>query len=157
MRARANQCIYWPGLNLSIKQYKETCIECQRNAPPQQNEPIILTKSPDYPFQQICMDYFFIEERPYFVTADRFSGWPCIYDFKDNHTPRNVLINICRELFINYVVPEEINSDGGPQFTSSSFQIFMKNWGIKHRLSSAYYPQSNGRAESAVKTAKQII
>ena len=103
------------------------------------------------------MDYFFIEGCPYFVTADCFRGWPCIYDFKGNHTPSNVLIDICRELFINYSVPEEISSDGGPQFTSSSFQIFMKNWGIKHRLSSAYYPQSNGHAESAVKTAKQII
>ena len=103
------------------------------------------------------MDYFFIEGCPYFVTADCFRGWPCIYDFKGNHTPSNVLIDICRELFINYGVPEEISSDGGPQFTSSSFQIFMKNWGIKHRLSSAYYPQSNGHAESAVKMAKQII
>ena len=73
------------------------------------------------------------------------------------HIAHQRLIDICRELFINFGVPEEINSDGSPQFMSSSFQIFMKNWGIKHQLSFAYYPQSNGRAESAVKTAKQII
>ena len=34
---------------------------------------------------------------------------------------------------------------------------FLQNWGVKARLSSAQYPQSNGRAETAVKTAKRII
>ena len=40
---------------------------------------------------------------------------------------------------------------------SKEFLSFMKTWGITRRLSSAYYPQSNGRAEAAVKTAKRII
>ena len=47
--------------------------------------------------------------------------------------------------------------DGGPNLDSREFLEFMKQWGIKRRLSSAYYPQSNGRAEVAVKTAKRII
>lgn len=34
---------------------------------------------------------------------------------------------------------------------------FLKKWGVIARLSSAQYPQSNGRAEAAVKTAKRII
>ena len=40
---------------------------------------------------------------------------------------------------------------------SKSFQDFLKIWGVKHRLSSIAFPQSNGRAEVAVKTAKRII
>ena len=51
----------------------------------------------------------------------------------------------------------KIASDGGPQFTSSEFKSFLKTWEIHHRLSSAEYPQSNGRAKLAVKTAKQTI
>lgn len=50
-----------------------------------------------------------------------------------------------------------MNSDGGPQFTSSEFTLFLKDWGIHHRLSSVDYPQSNGRAELGVKSAKRII
>ena len=46
--------------------------------------------------------------------------------------------------------------DGGPNLDSREFLDFMKKWGIDRRLSSAYYPQSNGRAEAAVKTAKRI-
>ena len=47
--------------------------------------------------------------------------------------------------------------DGGPAFTSHYVQTFLSVWCVHSRISSAYYPQSNGRAELAVKTAKHII
>ena len=34
---------------------------------------------------------------------------------------------------------------------------FLKRWKVKHRISSAYHPQSNGRAEVAVKSAKRLL
>ena len=40
---------------------------------------------------------------------------------------------------------------------SKSFQDFLEPWGVKCRLLSVAFPQSNGRAEVAVKAAKQII
>jgi len=52
-------------------------------------------------------------------------------------------------------VPEEVSSDGGPQFTSSTFDTFLKQWGIHHRIYSIGYLQSNSRAELAVRAAKQ--
>merc|ERR1712025_445300 len=45
----------------------------------------------------------------------------------------------------------------GPQFQSNQFQSFLKSWGIEHRTSSSYFPKSNLRAESAVKSAKRIV
>ena len=53
--------------------------------------------------------------------------------------------------------PKELSSDGGPEFTASLTKDFFKRWGIKHRVSSAYHPQSNGRAEVAVKSAKRLL
>ena len=51
----------------------------------------------------------------------------------------------------------EIASDGGPEFKASLTSEFLIRWGIHHRMSSAYFPQSNGRAEVAVKTAKRLL
>ena len=62
-----------------------------------------------------------------------------------------------RKWFVTYGAPEELGSDGGPPFDSYDYDTFLSNWGIRKRLSSAYNPQSNGRAELAVKSAKRIL
>ena len=64
---------------------------------------------------------------------------------------------ISPQLFQTYGAPEELSTDGGPLFTSSAFQEFLRTWCVKHRLSSVAYPQTNGREELAVKTAKRIV
>ena len=43
-------------------------------------------------------------------------------------------------------------TDNGPQFDSAEFAMFAKKWSFKHDTSSPRYPQSNGKAENAVKT-----
>ena len=58
---------------------------------------------------------------------------------------------------MTFGVPEEISSDGGPEFISSEAEDFYHRWGIKHRLSSAYFPQSNGRAEVTVKLTIRFL
>merc|ERR1712020_42908 len=67
------------------------------------------------------------------------------------------LLDLFREVFRNYGVPAEISSDGGPEYTSNEFDIFLKSWGVRHRLSSAHHPSSNGRAEGAVKAVKRAL
>ena len=62
-----------------------------------------------------------------------------------------------RQLFATFGVPDEISSDGGPEFTALESKDFYHRWGTHHRLSSAYFPQSNGRAELAVKATKRLL
>ena len=62
-----------------------------------------------------------------------------------------------RSFFATFGVPEELSSDGGPEFTAEKTQDFLKRWGVKHRQSSAYHPQCNGRAEVAVKATKRLM
>ena len=157
MKRRANNSIYWPGMSSAIATCRKNCLGCEENAPSQPAEPIIQSESPEWPFQKICMDYFSLDVYSYLVTVDRFSGWPCVYHMKNGDATSSVLIKICRELFSTYGVPEEVASDGGPQFKADKFQQFLTAWGIHHRNSSVEYPQSNGRAEVGVKTMKRII
>ncbi len=65
-------------------------------------------------------------------------------------------MKVLRELFQRFGVPEEISLDGAPNLKSHEMLSFLDSWGVHRRLSSAYYPQSNGRAEAAVRTAKRI-
>ena len=67
------------------------------------------------------------------------------------------LIACLRLLFADKGVPDILSSDGGTEFTSAETKAFLKTWQVKHRLSSAHFPQSNGRAEAAVKSAKRLL
>ena len=40
---------------------------------------------------------------------------------------------------------------------SSEVRKFFSKWGVRHRVSSAYFPHSNNRAETAVKTCKRLL
>ena len=62
-----------------------------------------------------------------------------------------------RRIFVTFGVPVEISSDGGPEFSAKVTKDFLKRWGIHHRMSSAYHPVSNGRAELAVKASKRLL
>ena len=48
-------------------------------------------------------------------------------------------------------------SDNGPPFNSYEFQQFASNYDMEHVTSSPHYPQSNGKVENAIKTAKSLL
>ena len=155
MQANASERFFWPGLNAAINQLRQRCVRCNSNAPSQHAEPTILTPPPEYPFQQVATDFADIEGHDFLVYADRYSGWLEVAKLHSK-TEKSVKETFLK-WFSTYGVPEEMASDGGPPFNSAGYDDFLMRWGIKKRLSSAYYPQSNGRAEAAVKSAKRIL
>ena len=59
--------------------------------------------------------------------------------------------------FARYGCPEQVVGDNGPQFKSHEFAAFSKAWDFEHVTSSPGHQQANGKAESAVKTAKRLL
>ena len=60
-------------------------------------------------------------------------------------------------MFSELGIPEILHSDNGPQYASAQFTDFCTSWGITNETSSPYYPQSNGFAESCVKSVKHAL
>ena len=156
MLERAKHSVYWPGLIDNLEKTRKRCSICDRNAPSQAQMLPLPLASPDFPFQLIAMDYFENKGKSWLVIADRFSGWLSLHHFP-REASSSELINRLKHFFCTFGIAEEVSSDDGPQFRSSQFQVFLQSWGVKHRVSSAYHPHSNLRAETAVKSGKRLL
>ena len=156
MIARASKTVYWPGIRKDILNHQTNCRSCLENSPSHPREPLQMTPIPDRPFQIVCTDLFQLKGRHYLVIVDRFSGFMHVYHSREPPTHKFLIRNI-RDVFMRYGRPDQLESDGGPQYKSYEFQKFLEKWGVKHRVSSPYYAQSNGRAELAVKSAKRML
>ena len=151
--------IFWPGITSDIDISRSSCRTCHQNSPSQARLPPKWSKLPTAPFEQICADFFKLSGHHYLVLVDRLSGWPEVVQIKQGTSlaGAKTLCKALRRFFATFGVPEEIATDGGPEFVALETKDFYKRWGVKHRLSSAYHPQSNGRAELAVKSVKRLL
>ena len=155
MLSNARERLFWPGLDAAIRLIRSQCRQCNENSPSQAAEPAIVSVPPEVPFQQTVTDLCEIEGHNFLVYADRYSGWVEVNKLASKTFPhiRRAMLN----WFATYGVPEEMASDGGPPFNAIDYDQFLKDWDIRKRQSSAYYPQSNGRAEVAVKSIKRTL
>ena len=157
MKARASQSVFWPGISADISNRRSQCQTCNSIAPSQPRLPMAIPPLPAYPFEQVVADYFYLHGHQYLVYADRYTGWITIAQTPSTGNDADSLVKDLRTAFGLYGAPAELATDGGPPFASRSVQQFLTRWGVQWRCSSAYYPQSNGRAELAVKTGKRLL
>merc|ERR1719320_402506 len=154
---RAEQSIFWPSITTDITRVRAMCRTCVRNSPSQPAGLPVRPPSPSYPFQLVVADYCHMNGVNYLVIADRYSGWLSVMYVGKGEFDSDKLIDVLRDYFLTFGVVEEISSDSASQFMSSKFQKFLRQYGVRHRLSSSYFPHSNSRAELGVKSGKRIL
>lgn len=95
------------------------------------------------------------KRRVFLITVDHFSDY---FEIDELKTPNAIaVVQVCRKNFSRFGIPQEVSSDGGPQFTNEAFKRFAESWGFKHSISAPYHQQANGKSESAVKIAKLLM
>ena len=123
MNARAEATVFWPSINPAIRVMRESCNHCNRMAPSQPSAPPTPITPPSYPFQLICADFFHYKGVNYLVVIDRYSNWPII---ERSHNGTKGLIDCLRRTFVTFGIPDELATDGGPEFTSAATHSFYK-------------------------------
>ena len=155
-KERAKQAVYWPGIDSDIERVVSSCEKCQIQLPSLTKEPMLTRPQTERPFQEIAVDLAFICGQYYLIIVDCFTDWPSIHVLHKNTTSFSI-VSALRNFFSRIAIPEVLFSDGGPQFTSHAFAVFLNDWGVKHVRSSPHYPQSNGKIEATVKSIEKLI
>ena len=159
MCLRAKATVFWPGITTDIEESRAKCRTCHRNAPSQAKLPPMEPRIPKFPFEMIYSDYFKLQGNYYLIVGDRLSGWTEIYRTKPGSdvSGSRGLCNSLRRVFVTFGVPDDLSSDGGPEFKAAETEDLLERWGVNHTISSAYFPQSNGRAEVAVRITNRLL
>ena len=111
---------------------------------------------PEHPMQMVAADYFDLDGYSYLVIVDRFSNWPSVFRIKTRNGSEE-LCRLLRRHIMTFGRPDEITTDGGPQFVADMTMKFLNKWKIRHRISSACFPHANLRAEQGVRTVKRLL
>ena len=157
MRNRAETSVFWPGLHRDIENRRAKCPTCRIVAPSQANLPPYDPPVPEFPFQYVCSDFFQLKGSTYLVTVDRLTGWPDVRRMAGSLRGSKGLTSMLRDLFMTFGIPEELASDGGPEFTAAETKKFLDTYDVHHRRSSVGNPHANQRAEVGVKSMKRLL
>ena len=89
------------------------------------------------------------------VFVDYYSKWVELFGLRQA-TAKSVSNILTREILTRWGVPDFILSDRGSQFVSDLFEETCQRWNLKHKLTTAYHPQTN-LTERVNRTLKTMI
>nr|GEZ90796.1 reverse transcriptase domain-containing protein [Tanacetum cinerariifolium] len=152
---------YWPTIYKDAFELVKRCDSCQRQGKILQKD-----KMPQN-FIQICelFDVWGIDfmgpflsskgNKYILVTVDYLSNW-----VEAKALPMNdarVVVKFLKSLFSQFGTPKAIISDRGTYFCNDQFSRVMAKYGVTHRLSTTYHPQTSGQVEVTNHGLKRIL
>jgi len=155
---------WWPGVTREVKQYVEGCDSCQRNknCTEQQAGKLIPNSILEKPWMHISADFItkLLLAQGYdtiLVVVDRLTK---IVHFipTTEKTMAEGLAKLFRDnMWKLYGLPKSIISDRGPQFMAGLMKKLNQILGIKSKISTAFYPQTDGQMERVNQELEQYL
>ena len=152
---------YWPTLFHDVKEYCQTCEECQVHGSHRSKAPMISLPTIGEPFKRIAMDVVGPLPRTsrgnrfILVVSDYATRYPEAIPLR-NVTAKTVA-EVLIDLFARYGIPEEILTDQGANFTSALLGELYRLIGVKAIKTSPYHPQTDGLVERFNRTLKSML
>nr|GEU82030.1 reverse transcriptase domain-containing protein [Tanacetum cinerariifolium] len=114
----------------------------------------------NFPLETLGIDFMgpfpsLRENRYILVAVDYFSRW-----IEAKALPTNdarVVVKFLKSLFARFETPTAILSDHGTYFCNDKFAKVMSKYGVTHRLSTSYHPQTSGQVEVSNRGLKRIL
>lgn len=152
--SRAKELMFWPGMTEEIIEIVNKCPVCEKHQRSNTKERLIPHQVPTAPFGKIGCDFCDFGGKNYLVVKDYFSKWLEIIETKTKTA--TAVVDVWRKLFGTFGLPVTIVADNQP-FGAKHCREYARQNEIELVTSSPYYPRSNGMAEKAVHTAKEIL
>ncbi|KAL9951231.1 hypothetical protein ACROYT_G043856 [Oculina patagonica] len=152
---RARETLYWPRMTTEIKEHISKCDICLTHHAGQGKEPILQHKFIAQPWAKVAADLCEIDNRVLLVVSDYLSNF--IEVARLSSLTSCAIIRELKAIFARFGVPDTLVTDNGSQFSSAECTVFAKTCSFEHKTSSPTYPQSNGKAEKAVQTVKNLF
>nr|GFA09990.1 reverse transcriptase domain-containing protein [Tanacetum cinerariifolium] len=152
---------YWPSIYKDAFELVKHCDSCQRQGKVSQKD-----ETPQN-FIQICeiFDVWGINFMGQFpsskgnkyilVAVDYLSKWVEAKALPTNDA--RVVVKFLKSLFSRFGTPKAIISDRGTHFCNYQFSRVMAKYGVTHRLSTSYHPQTSGQVEVTNRGLKRIL
>nr|GEX15810.1 reverse transcriptase domain-containing protein [Tanacetum cinerariifolium] len=90
-----------------------------------------------------------------FDSVDYLSKWVEAKALPTNDA--RVVVKFLKSLFSQFGTPKAIISDRGTHFCNDQFSRVMSKYGVTHRLSTTYHPQTSGQVEVTNRRLKRIL
>ncbi|KAL4346483.1 hypothetical protein GQ457_17G000070 [Hibiscus cannabinus] len=152
---------YWPTLFKDAHNYYKACDRCQRTGNISRNEMplqyILEVELFDVwgidfmgPFPSSHGDLYIL------LAVDYVSKWvEAIATLRND--AQTVMKFLHKHIFTRFGVPRAIISDEGTHFDNKLIAKAAQRYGIRHKIATAYHPQTNGQAEVSNREIKQIL
>ena len=154
-QANARNIVFWPNITAEITDMISNCSTCIDHQNSQQRETLISYDVPNSPWEKIGTDLFTLFNKDYVTVVDYHSKSMEISQISDKES--QTVITHLKSIASRHGIPKEVISDNGPEFSSTSFSKFAKQWDFKHNPSSPRYPQFHGLIERTIQTVKKTL